>query len=185
MDDKQRIVFTGGPCCGKTTILENLALNGLTVVAETARIVIEEEQKKDSECLPWRNLYLFQERVARVQMEREHSYDDRLLFLDRGIIDGHAFSLNGKIATPRIITQTGANRYNLVLLLDPVKNYKNDHSRRESKEVALSIHKHIKIAYNNFGYNPLSVPIMEDDNFQNAIAKRADYVIKLLEGKVI
>ncbi|VVB79594.1 AAA domain protein [uncultured archaeon] len=170
-----RIVFTGGPCSGKTTLLEQLALKGLTIVPETARIIIEQEQKRDSEILPWRNLYGFQEEVARVQLEQEHSYEGRHLFLDRGVVDGHGFSLNGKIPTPEIIMDFGKSRYNLVFLLDPLPNYKNDSSRKETPQMARKIHDRLDEAYRHFGYQPIRIPVL------GSVEERANYATKLLE----
>lgn len=170
-----RIVFTGGPCSGKTTLLEQLASRGLTIIPETARIIIEQEQRKDSEILPWRNLYSFQERVARVQLEQEHSYEDSQLFLDRGIIDGHGFSLNGRVPTPEIVMDFGERRYDMIFLLDPLPNYKTDSSRKETPQMARRIHARLDEAYRYFGYNPIRLPVL------GSIQQRVDYATKLLE----
>jgi predicted ATPase len=185
MKHKKTIVFTSGPCGGKTTLLEELASRGLTVVPETARLIIEEEQKKDSDCLPWRNLYSFQQKVAKIQRELEHSYDDKTLFLDRGIIDGHGFSVQGKVATPDLVFKVGIGRYSLVLLLDPIPNYKTDESRKETPEMAREIHNHLGAAYRGFGYNTHTIPVITAENVPLAIKMRADYVTKLLEGKIL
>jgi predicted ATPase len=170
-----RVVFTGGPCSGKTTLLEQLALKGLTIIPETARIIIEQEQRRDSEILPWRDLYGFQERVARVQLEQEHSYYDDNLLLDRGVIDGHGFSLNGQIPTPELILDSGKGRYDRVFLLDPLPNYKTDFSRKETPQMARKIHERIDEAYRNFGYQPIRIPVF------GSIEERTKYVVKLLE----
>lgn len=48
MDDKnnlsslKKIVLTGGPCCGKTTLIEELNKRGYPVLHETAREVLNE-----------------------------------------------------------------------------------------------------------------------------------------------
>jgi predicted ATPase len=171
-----RIVLTGGPGRGKTTLIEVLAARGFRVIPEMARMVIEEEQKKDSDCLPWMNLYAFQEKVARLQLEQEHSYEGDNHILDRGIIDGHGYSLMGEIQTPGLITQIGSGRYPLVLLLDELPFYKNDSARKETKEEGRRAHGFIKMAYQEFGYNTFDIP------FVGTPEKRADYVMGLLEA---
>ncbi|MFP4030570.1 MAG: AAA family ATPase [Desulfococcaceae bacterium] len=42
----RRIVSTGAPCSGKTTLLEALARRGFAVVPETARALIESELRQ-------------------------------------------------------------------------------------------------------------------------------------------
>lgn len=172
-----RVVLTGGPCCGKTTLLNNLAARSYQVVPEAARMVIEEEQRRGSNCLPWKDLYGFQESIAERILDLEHSFDDSLLFCDRGIVDGHGYSINGEINTPEIINDLGAKRYNLVFILDPIPVYKKDESRKENLEEGRKIHRAIWNAYKEFGYNPIRVPVMD-------IQERANYFVKLVE-KVI
>jgi len=173
----QRVVLTGGPCCGKTTLLNNLAARSYQVVPEAARMVIEEEQRRGSNCLPWKDLYGFQEKTAERILDLEHSFDGSLLFCDRGIVDGHGYAINGKVSTPELIVDLGAKRYDLVFILEPVPVYQKDESRKENLEEAKKVHRAIWNAYKEFGYTPISVPIM-------GIQERADYFVKLLEGMV-
>lgn len=173
----KRIAITGGPCCGKTTLLNNLASQSYQTVPEAARMVIEEEQKRDSVCLPWIDLYGFQKRAAERILELEHSFSDSILFCDRGIVDGHGYAKNGKVQTPEVIRDLGVGRYDLVFLLDPIPQYKVDGSRKESPLEAARIHRSIKGAYQEFGYNVISVPVM-------APQERANYFIKLLEKMI-
>lgn len=172
-----KIVLTGGPGRGKTTLLTVLAGMGFRVIPEMARGVIEEEQKKDSDCLPWRNLYSFQKKVAKLQQEQEHSYDGKEFILDRGIIDGHGYSLMGGVQTPELIVKIGLRRYPLVLLLDELPFYENDSVRKETKEEGRIAHSYIRKAYHELGHKTLNVP------FIGAPAKRAEYVVQLLEER--
>ncbi|MEI7719176.1 MAG: ATP-binding protein [archaeon] len=169
-----RVVLTGGPCCGKTTLLNSLAAQSYQTVPEAARMIIEEEQKKGTDCLPWLNLYKFQEKVAKTILELEHSFDESILFCDRGILDGHAYAVNGGVSTPDSVIRAGTKRYDSVFLLDPIPNYQTDESRKEGSLEALNIHRGISRAYKEFGYSPVSVPVM-------SIKERADYFVKLVE----
>src|SRR5690348_8349682 len=84
----QKVVITGGPSIGKTTVIEILASRGFATVPEAARIVIEEEKLKGSDLLPWRNFAKFQELVFRKQLELEAQASGEVIFLDRGVVDG-------------------------------------------------------------------------------------------------
>lgn len=154
-----KIAVTGGPCCGKTTLLNNLAAQSYTAVPESARMIIEESLQADSNCVPWFDLFGFQLKVAEKILELESSFEDSVLFCDRGIIDGRGFCVNGKVPTPEIIGR-GLRRYDAVFILDPVPIYQKDESRKESQQEAVKIHRAIWDAYKEFGYTPIRVPII-------------------------
>ena len=78
-------VLIGGPGVGKTTVLELLASRGYAITSETARMIIEEETRKESDVLPWKNLAKFQEVVAQKQFQIEKSSQAKVRFLDRSI----------------------------------------------------------------------------------------------------
>lgn len=172
--DIKRIAITGGPCCGKTTLLNNLTAQSYTSIPEAARMIIEEGQDRGSNCVPWMDLYGFQERTAERILDLEHSFNDSLLFCDRGIVDGHGYSLNGKVPTPEIIRDLGIGRYDAVFVLDPIPVYQKDDSRKENPEEARRIHQAIFDAYKSFGYKPVRVPVMAQKD-------RVNYFIKLVE----
>jgi predicted ATPase len=171
---KKLIAITGGPCCGKTTLLNNLAMQSYQTVPEAARMIIEEEQKRGSTCVPWIDLYGFQESAANRILELEHSFEDSLLFCDRGVVDGHGYSTNGKVPTPEIVRDLGTQRYGAVFILDPIPVYQKDDSRKENPEEAKKIHNAIWTAYREFGYTPIRVPVMDPK-------ERARYFVKLVE----
>jgi len=173
--DIQRVVLTGGPCCGKTTLLNGLAERAYSVVPEAARMIIEENQKREGEYVPWINLYGFQQKTTERVLELEHSFEDSLLFCDRGVVDGHGYSVSGKIPTPELIKKFSVKRYDTVFILDPIPVYQKDEARRENPEEAKKVHAAIWNAYREFGYSPIRVPIIGGKE------ERTEYFIKLLE----
>ena len=61
-----RVDVTGDPGNGKTTLLEYAAGYGLQIVPEAARIIIEEEQRRDGDLVPWMNNYEFQKVIVMI-----------------------------------------------------------------------------------------------------------------------
>ena len=159
-----KFVLTGGPGVGKTTVIDILKQQGFVVLKEKARAIIEREQAKNSEVLPWKNLFLFQQKVVEEQLAEETKYIDQNIFCDRGIIDGHAYCQLGKVDTSEEVTKNGRNRYDRVFILEPLPNYQNDSARREDPLWAQKVHQAIEQAYKDFGYNPIKIPFDTPEN---------------------
>ena len=171
----KKYVLTGGPGIGKTTVIEILASMGYKVIPEAARMVIEEEQIKNSEILPWKNLSKFQEIVAMRQLQAEEKIQSNVgqsVFLDRGIIDGYGYCLRGGVTPPTSITDNAKNRYEKIFVLDPLELYEKDNVRFEDKEEAQKSHLNIIEAYKNFGYEPIFVPVMPPEDRVEFILNR-------------
>jgi predicted ATPase len=171
----QRIALTGGPGVGKTTIFEILKLRGYQTIPEAARVVIEREQQISSDCLPWKNVNLFQNTVSELQFSLENSLTEGIIFSDRGIIDGHAYSKIDKIETPRLVLENARNRYSQVFLLDPLPIYEQTTTRWDDIERAKTIHQAIKDAYKEFGYQPIQVPFLHPE-------QRVDFILERIDG---
>lgn len=172
----RRIALTGGPGVGKSTLLEILAHRGYNIVPEAARLVIEREILKDSDCLPWKDIQKFQYTVSSLQFELEEAIPKGIVFSDRGLIDGYAYSKIDGIKSPEIILEKGKGRYDKVFLLDQLPNYQKDNSRREDIEKAKTIHEAIRSAYKEFEYSPIDVPVFSPE-------ERADFILFHL-GKI-
>lgn len=172
-----RIAISGGPGVGKSTVLEMLAYKGYQTVPEAARIIIEREQLKDSDCLPWKNTQLFQNTISELQLKLEDSIQSGIVFSDRGLIDGYAYSKVDQIKTPEIILRKGKDRYNQVFLLAQLPNYQKDNSRREDIEKARILQEAIRLAYIEFGYTPIEVPVLSPE-------ERVDFILSKLNSEV-
>jgi predicted ATPase len=159
----KRYVITGGPCSGKSTVLELLAKNGHRVIDETARPLIEREKAKGSDVLPWINPHKFQRVVARIQFRKEFfafiQFPD-VIFLDRSLVDGCGYCVVEEVSVPWIIKRFGRKRYTKVFHLEMLPSYIYDTSRKEDRTLAIRIHEEIRNAYTVFGYEVISVPMM-------------------------
>lgn len=168
-----KYVLTGGPCVGKTTILELIARLGIaTVVPEAARYVIEIEQSCGGDALPWKDNAKFQQRVMNAQLEFESSLSEGIAFLDRGLIDGYGYCNHFGTKTPDGLIELAKDRYEKIFLLDQLTDYINDSSRLESFEEATRIHEAIANAYISLGYEVIRVPVLSPEERVKFIIER-------------
>ena len=121
-----KIVLTGGPHSGKTSLLEELARRGFQVVPEAAIGIIEAlvAELGREQARAWRQSHVpqFQERIARAQVELERSAraaSAATCFCDRGLIDGLAYMrLVGASPTPYISQAVAESNYDAVVLCE-------------------------------------------------------------------
>ncbi len=167
-------VLTGGPCAGKTTTIDELARRGHPVLAEPARLIIEEQLAEgkaiqdivgDSDWLP---------SVVRRAYSQERTVPrDRLHFFDRALPDSLAYyRLANREVDDFFRTCMAEIRYRKIFLLDLVE-YEIDHARSETPEQAMMIHGQIREAYTDQGYEIVEVPVMP-------VTERADFILARL-----
>ncbi len=156
----KKYVLTGGPATGKTTTAQALMEKGFHIVPEAARFIIEMEQERGGEILPWKKFDLFQIAVTRKQLELESLIRDApIAFLDRGIVDNIAYCKLKGIETPKEVLEAASkNRYHGIFLLDMLPVYENDPARREDPITAAKIHESIKKTYLEIDYDVVEVP---------------------------
>lgn len=160
-----KIVLAGGPCSGKSSVIEELFRRGHCVVREAAREVLEVRGERIVSAD-------LQREISRKQVELERDLDEGLVFLDRGLVDVVAYSNYALGELPDDLKGLQfRGRYSKVFLLDRLP-FQDDGLRVESgEEVAREIHEEIARAYENFGYEIERVPVMP-------IGERADYILK-------
>ncbi len=172
-------VIIGGPCTGKSSTIQEIAKLGYSVVDESARQIISEEQQKFNGVLPWINLQEFQRKVLKRQINLENMINSEAVFLDRGILDGIAYCrLDGQKPLPEMIDLMQTHRYDSIFLLEPLPFYSKDNQRKETPEQARIIHDAIAQVYSEAGYKLIPVPFLSPQ-------ERAKYIVnKTLEGKI-
>lgn len=164
-------VLTGGPCAGKTTTIDELARRGHPVLAEPARLIIDEKLAagktaeqifSDPDWLP--------SIVRRAYTQERTVPHDRLHFFDRAIPDSLAYyRLAHRDVEQFFRDAMNEIRYRKVFLLDLVE-YRNDEGRPETPEQAAIIHGAIREAYVDQGYEIVEVPVIP-------VAERADFIL--------
>ena len=173
-----KCVITGGPGCGKTSVLEALKKMGYEIVPEGARQIIEEQQQKPNPIL-WNTDFLeFEKLLIERQFELEAKIAKFPAFIDRGLPDCFAYCTNYNVKLPEHIVEKILNhKYHKIFILDPLprQHYANDNARWESKEQADTIHNHIENTYKKLGYEIHNVPVMP-------IEERARFIINAIRG---
>ena len=159
----RKIVITGGPGTGKTSLIKALEDHGYHCLHEISRQVTLDAQKKGFEQLFLSEPLLFSEMLleGRINQHREAGeYNSEVVFIDRGVPDVVAYMDYFGNEYPSLFTEACQDyRYDAVFLLPSWKEiYKSDNERYESYEQAVSIHDHLEETYKRSGYEPIEVP---------------------------
>lgn len=162
-----RIVITGGPSVGKTTIVSGVAERGFPFVQEFATQII-----KEGVFLPWVDRCSFQDEVLRRQCAAERELDNVTgpVFLDRGLFDGEAYYIYDKLEIPARFAQLDASKYTLAFLVEPLNFFDKTEVRREDLEFTHKISVILENCYSSRGVEVVRVPAMTPE-------ERVDFVI--------
>lgn len=175
---QQKIVITGGPSTGKTTLINELESRKYICTPEISRQITQMARQKGIEQLFLEDPLLF----SKMLLEgREQQFLDAskmkssLIFFDRGIPDIHAYMDFSGTSYPDIYLQKSWQyRYDEIFLLPPWKEiYETDEERYESYDLSLAIYKHLKEAYAALDYPITEVPV-------GKVEDRAHFILKHL-----
>lgn len=173
-----KFVITGGPGCGKTTVLDCLENMGCTVLSESARKLIMEEQAKGGRALPWEDWQGFQTAVLRTQLKREGEITETV-FLDRAAIDTIAYyRLHGMEPPADVLAACAKNGYALIFLLELLPKYETDAQRKEDTKTAQRISHLIEEAYRERGYKIIRIPVLPPAERAQFILEKAREVVR-------
>lgn len=172
---QQKIVITGGPGTGKSTVIEELIKRNFTCMTEVSREVTLNARRNGTEQLFLTKPLLFSELLleGRVNQYIEaEKKNDALVFFDRGIPDVHAYMNYISIDYPdTYINTSNLYRYNYIFLMPPWEEiYISDNERYENFEQALAIHNHLERTYKDNGYTIIEVPT-------GTIKARTDFIL--------
>ena len=181
----KKIVITGGPGTGKTSIINTLKNRNYYCFDEIIRnLTIEAKDKHDasshiSNPIAFVNNPLdFNTRLinGRLKQFQEANFLDKsLIFFDRGIPDVLAYmDFFNQAYGSEFLSICENHKYNYVFLLPPWETiYKSDNERLESFEEAIKIHNFLEKIYKKLGYKTLEVPL-------GSIEERTNYIINRL-----
>ncbi|TGV04783.1 AAA family ATPase [Flavivirga rizhaonensis] len=174
----KKIVITGGPGTGKSTLINELISRGYNCLEEISRQVTLDAKKEGIDQLFLTNPLLFSELLLKgrhQQFLNAETGASEIIFFDRGLPDVLAYMDFIGDSYPESFINTCKNAiYDIVFILKPWEAiYKSDNERYENFEQALNIHKHLLNTYQNFNYHLIDVPF-------NTVENRVDFILNSL-----
>ncbi|RAV28601.1 AAA family ATPase [Sinomicrobium soli] len=175
MAQTHKIVLTGGPGTGKTTVMHELEHRGYNCFSEISRQVILEARTLGIDQLFLNDPLLFSQKLIQ---SRQRQYNEagkqaaEKVFLDRGVHDVIAYMHYAEADYPPSFAETCRQcRYDTVFLFPPWEAiYVSDNERYEDFGQARAIHNFIKSAYIAYGHHPVEVPT-------GTVKDRADFIL--------
>jgi predicted ATPase len=176
---QKKIVITGGPGTGKTTVIEELTKRNFECMHEISREVTLNNRKYGTEQLFLTKPLLFSELLLEGRVNQYIEAEKRnckLVFFDRGIPDVHAYMNYISIDYPNTyVVKSKMYRYNYIFLMPPWQEiYISDNERYENFEQALAIHNHLERTYKELGYTIIEVPT-------GTIENRTDFILSCIK----
>lgn len=175
----KKIVITGGPGTGKSSIINELKKRGYTCFEEISRQVILNARKDGIDQLFLTNPLLFSELLLKGRVNQfaaSKNSGSKLAFLDRGIPDVIAYmDYIGDDYPEEFEKSCRENTYDHVFILAPWQDiYKTDNERYESFEQAVTIHHKLLDTYSKYNYDIQDVPFA-------SVVERANHIINSIK----
>ena len=174
----RKIIITGGPGTGKTSVIKELEERGEKCLHEISRQITLEAQKKGISQLFLKEPLLFSEMLlqGRIQQHQQaEELNSEQVFIDRGLPDVIAYMDYFGNEYPGVFNAACKKYvYDQVFILPPWKEiYISDNERYESFEQAVTIHGHLAETYRRSGYHPVEVP-------QGSVKDRTAFILSHL-----
>ncbi|MBT8265637.1 MAG: ATP-binding protein [Bacteroidia bacterium] len=178
--NSKRIVITGGPGTGKTSIINELIKRNFSCLEEISRQVTLDAKKKGISQLFLTDPLLFSDLLLEgrtKQFQQAGNYREPYVFIDRGIPDVLAYMDYIGTKYPQRYDEACKNyKYDHVFILAPWQEiYVSDNERYESFDQAIEIHEHLLNTYSRFDYELHDVPF-------GSVEDRTDFILKIAES---
>ena len=175
----QFILISGCSGGGKSTLLDALKRRGFATVDEPGRRVVEAEQARGGDALPWTNIEAFLHRTLELAItDHKAAQDlDGPVFFDRGVVDA-AVALAHVTGDPAAGAVAETYRYNRTVFLAPPwpDIFTGDEARRHGFNEAVAEYARLEAAFPSFGYDTQILPNAPVD-------ARADHILSALTGQ--
>jgi len=163
---------------GKSTLLLELESRGFAVVNEPGRRIVQEEQDKAGQALPWVDLEAFAKKALKVSLNdlaavmSDESRLSDFTFFDRGAIDA-AVALEKATGAPAGKTLADFPRYYSTVFLAPPwpEIFATDEARQHGLEDAKDEYKRLHSTILSLGYEVHLLPKV-------SVSERADFIEK-------
>ncbi|GAA3618135.1 ATP-binding protein [Flavivirga jejuensis] len=170
----KKIVITGGPGTGKSTIINELISRGYSCLEEISRQVTLDAKKEGIDQLFLTNPLLFSELLLKGRQQQflnAETVASDIVFFDRGLPDVLAYmDYIGDSYPQSFVNTCKASTYDTVFILKPWEAiYQSDNERYENFEQALEIHEHLINTYQHYNYTLIDVLFDTVENRTNFI----------------
>ena len=170
-----KIVISGGPGTGKSSIIDELSKKGYKIFEESSREIIKKYKKLGYEQLFLSDPIKFSEILLKNRTNQyieSNNTNSNYCFFDRGIPDILAYLDYKKILfNNKFKVSAEKYKYDKVFITEPWKKiYRKDQQRYESYEELLEIDKKIKETYKNLRYKYFIIP-------NTNVVERVNYII--------
>ncbi len=162
----KRVVITGSPGAGKTSIINGLKNLGYSIFEEYSRSLIENAQKDNKSNFFLEDPLKFSEELMKERKKQfENAYrlnktKKNIIFYDRGIHDVFAYLLTIGKGNAYWKKKVLKFQYDLVFLVAPWRKiYVRDNQRLETFKVAQSYYPYIKKTY-SMKHDVIEIPQM-------------------------
>lgn len=153
----KKIILTGGPGTGKSTLVLALEQKGEYIIREAAEDTIKVLQAKGIK-EPWL-LPDFQDKILELQLQREGRIPEGIerVFIDRGLADGLAYAQPGTEIYERILEEAKKADYHKIFLIEHLGFTEKTAVRREGHEEAKRLGDKLEQIYKQLGYEPIRI----------------------------
>jgi predicted ATPase len=174
-----RIVFTGGPGVGKTTVLLELRARGCTIVGDSARTIIQDRRSRGLSPRP--NAYEFAQEVLRLDVENYacHAAASDVVFFDRSVLDSLCMLDQVEpLSKSELSAWLSKYQYSSKVFVFPPWEaiYVNDAERDHTFEHVEAVHRGVREWYSQCRYQILEVPKV-------SVSERCAFVVQALESE--
>tara|TARA_R110002012_G_scaffold38153_5_gene106575 strand:+ start:8422 stop:8985 length:564 start_codon:yes stop_codon:yes gene_type:complete len=185
---KHKVVITGAPGTGKTSIVNGLESKGFYCFHEIIRDMTSKAKQEGQSEEYISNPLVFVDDALQFNKDlleartthykRSINLDEVISFFDRGIPDVLAYmDYFGQDYDDFFISNCENYKYDSVFIVPPWKEiYVSDNERMETFEEAENIHHSLVKTYSQFGYDPIEVP-------KDAVPNRIDFILETLKNK--
>lgn len=179
---QKKIVVTGGPSTGKTSVIRKLGEMGFFCMEEIIRTMTSERKNevsfKSNPIVSVADPLAFNQRILKGRIDQyktAHGQNAETIFFDRGIPDVLAYmDCFGQDFDADFENMCKAYRYDVVFLMPPWREiHIKDEQRFETYEESLRVNDCLKGTYETYGYKVIEVPKL-------SVGQRVQFILQNL-----
>lgn len=170
---QKRLILSGAPGTGKTTVINLLRQRGIACIDEPAREIIAEQRAIEGQGVWDRDTRLFIELLLSRSIKNYALASPTLTVFDRAIPDCIAYAHLAGLSLPHCITASMRYRYDEEVVMFPPweEIYCTDDERKMTFEATCRFHEMLVSAYEEVGYRVREVE-------KGSVEKRVDWVVE-------